>query len=56
MMKQDVDDEDEGRKTSKVPVDQFTLNRYTANVFYGIMPDTGAARLSTAGFAQFRAL
>ena len=31
-------------------------DRYSANVFYGIMPDTGAAGVSTAGEPQVRAL
>jgi len=31
-------------------------NRYLANVFYGIMPDTGAAGVSIAGEPQVWAL
>src|SRR5271168_3747384 len=31
-------------------------DRYSANVFCGIMPDTGAADVSTAGESQVRAL
>jgi hypothetical protein len=31
-------------------------DRYSANVFHGIMPDTGAAGVSTAGEPQVRAL
>lgn len=31
-------------------------NRYSETQFQGIMPDTGAAGVSTAGFAQFKAL
>ena len=35
----------------------FSFNdRYSANVFHGIMPDTGAAGVSTAGEPQVRAL
>lgn len=34
----------------------FSLDRYSENVFQGIMPDTGAAGVSTAGEPQFRAL
>jgi len=36
--------------------DLFTLDRYSEEVFQGIMPDTGAAEQSTAGRGQFRAL
>ena len=35
---------------------QFILDRYEDAVFQGIMPDTGAARFSTAGKSQFMAL
>jgi len=31
-------------------------NRYSANVFHSIMPDTGAAGVSTAGEPQVQAL
>jgi hypothetical protein len=31
-------------------------DRYSANVFHGIMPDTGAAEVSTAGESQVRSL
>ncbi|KAI1002730.1 hypothetical protein K3495_g5472 [Podosphaera aphanis] len=37
--------------------DQFTLTgRYSKMKFQGILPDTGAAQVSTAGHEQFRAL
>ena len=35
---------------------QFTLDRYSEGIFQGIMPDTGAAKVSTAGKGQFLAL
>ena len=38
------------------PVTQFFLDRYSSIIFQGIMPDTGAAGVSTAGEGQFRAL
>jgi hypothetical protein len=38
------------------PFDIFTLNRYSNHVFQGIMPDTGAAGISTAGIHQVQAL
>jgi len=31
-------------------------DRYSVNIFYGIMPDTGAAGVSTVGEPQVRAL
>ena len=34
----------------------FVLDRYAETVFQGIMPDTGAAKVSTAGKSQFKAL
>jgi hypothetical protein len=34
----------------------FTLDRYSNQVFQGIMPDTGAAGISTAGISQVQAL
>ncbi|KAF6807096.1 hypothetical protein CPLU01_15834 [Colletotrichum plurivorum] len=34
----------------------FTLDRYSAEVFQGILPDTGAAGFSTAGYPQVVAL
>ena len=34
----------------------FTLTQYNEMEFHGIMPDTGAARVSTGGEPQFRAL
>jgi len=34
---------------AETTAEQFTLDRYTENVFYGIVPDTRAADLSTAG-------
>ena len=36
--------------------DVFTFDRYSDHAFQGIMPDTGAAGVSTAGEPQFRAL
>jgi hypothetical protein len=36
--------------------DTFLLSRYNEIEFHGIMPDTGAARISTGGQPQFRAL
>jgi hypothetical protein len=36
--------------------DIFLLSRYHEIEFHGIMPDTGAARISTGGQLQFRAL
>jgi hypothetical protein len=40
------------RRTSDI----FLLSRYSEVEFHGIMPDTGAARISTGGQPQFRAL
>ena len=34
----------------------FFHDRYSSETFQGIMPDTGAAGVSTAGESQFRAL
>ncbi|KAM4063433.1 hypothetical protein HRG_013955 [Hirsutella rhossiliensis] len=34
----------------------FLLDRYNRTSFQGILPDTGAAKISTAGIDQFRAL
>jgi len=34
----------------------FTLDRYSSETFQGIMPDSGAAGVSTAGEPQFEAL
>ena len=34
----------------------FVLDQYAEKVFQGIMPDTGAAKVSTAGKSQFKAL
>ncbi|CCU74673.1 hypothetical protein BGHDH14_bgh03207 [Blumeria hordei DH14] len=34
----------------------FLLDRYSANVFQGIIPNSGAAEISTAGEAEFEAL
>jgi hypothetical protein len=34
----------------------FTLDRYSSETFQGIMPDSGAAGVSTAGEPQFQAL
>ncbi len=34
----------------------FTLDRYSSEIFQGIMPDSGAAGVSTAGEPQFQAL
>ena len=38
------------------PPTLFTLNRYGIDTFHGIMPDTGAAKISTTGIAQAKAL
>ncbi|KAI0991241.1 hypothetical protein K3495_g16946, partial [Podosphaera aphanis] len=39
------------------PIEAFTFDgRYSADQFQGIMPDTGAAGVSTAGLPQFEAL
>ena len=39
------------------PTSAFTFdNRYSSNIFQGIMPDSGAAGVSTAGNPQFLAL
>jgi len=34
----------------------FTLDRYSSEIFQGIMPNSGAAGVSTAGEPQFQAL
>ncbi|KAJ5562559.1 hypothetical protein N7461_001320 [Penicillium sp. DV-2018c] len=36
--------------------ESFTLTQYTETLFHGILPDTGAARISTGGQPQFLAL
>ncbi|RKF61207.1 hypothetical protein OnM2_044089, partial [Erysiphe neolycopersici] len=36
--------------------DNIITNRYSSDVFQGIVIDTGAAKWSTAGFGQYRAL
>jgi transposase InsO family protein len=47
----------EQQQEKEAPEDIFTLNsRYSAAVFHGIMPDSGAAGHSTAGRPQFNAL
>ncbi|KAI0999859.1 hypothetical protein K3495_g8335 [Podosphaera aphanis] len=38
------------------PPTSFLLDRYSASIFQGIIPDSGAAEISTAGEAQFEAL
>lgn len=38
------------------PASQFVFDRYSAGTFQGILPDTGAARVSTAGKSQYLAL
>ena len=45
-----------GQEQPKVQSTVFTLDRYNADTFQGIMPDTGAAGVSTAGQLQFQAL
>ena len=48
-----------GEDVSKEPTQEsstFTLDRYSSETFQGIMPDTGAAGVSTAGHPQFLAL
>jgi len=42
--------------TESAPASQFMLDKYSAEEFQGILPDTGAAARSTAGKAQFLAL
>ncbi|WYZ42470.1 hypothetical protein EsH8_VI_000169 [Colletotrichum jinshuiense] len=44
-------------KLTKIQLDVFTLeDQYSASTFQGIMPDSGAARFSTAGYQQLLAL
>ena len=45
-----------GRHRSFSTAQHFVLDRYAETVFQGIMPDTGAAKVSTAGKSQFKAL
>ncbi|THC93999.1 hypothetical protein EYZ11_006508 [Aspergillus tanneri] len=43
--------------TTRGAMEVFTLdNRYSSDTFHGIMPDTGASGVSSAGEPQFRAL
>ena len=42
--------------SQKIPGVFTFLDRYSSSVFQGIMPDTGAAGVSTAGKSQFEAL
>lgn len=42
-------------RENPTPPTLFTLNRYDIDTFHGIMPDTGAAKISTAGIAQVKA-
>ncbi len=48
------------KQTGNLPGEQeysaFTLDRYSSEIFQGIMPDSGAAGVSTAGEPQFQAL
>ena len=48
--------EDVFNEPRKDPSTVFMLDRYYAEIFQGIMPDTGAAGVSTAGRPQFQAL
>jgi hypothetical protein len=41
--------------TDSDPFMYTTTSRYTSNVFYGIMIDTGASKKSTAGYGQYLA-
>ncbi|KAK6218082.1 hypothetical protein QIS74_02513 [Colletotrichum tabaci] len=47
---------DEYREKPKGEATTFTLDRYSSEVFQGILPDTGAANFSTAGQHQVTAL
>jgi hypothetical protein len=46
----------EERKTELHTVNFIPESRYSTRTFYGIMPDSGAAGVSTAGHPQFQAL
>ncbi|KAJ6050709.1 uncharacterized protein N7446_010818 [Penicillium canescens] len=51
------DDIFQQRQTNGQATEVFTLdNRYSSDTFQGIMPDTGASGVSSAGEPQFRAL
>jgi hypothetical protein len=51
------DDIFQQRQADGQAVEVFTLdNRYSSDTFQGIMPDTGASGVSSAGKSQFRAL
>src|ERR1700712_1924674 len=39
-----------------IPLEQFVFERYSSYKFQGFIPDTGAAKLSTAGERQVEAL
>ncbi|KAF1935036.1 hypothetical protein EJ02DRAFT_362386, partial [Clathrospora elynae] len=46
-----------GRGTPSTPASQFLIeDRYTRSVYQGILPDTGAANVSTVGREQYLAL
>ena len=43
-------------KTPEAAATQYHLDSYMMNTFRSVIPDTGAAKISTAGMQQFRAL
>jgi hypothetical protein len=51
-------DKSTNKQTGNLPGEYsaFTLDRYSSETFQGIMPDSGAAGVSTAGEPQFKAL